>query len=287
MFQRFFSNEPTTEPKTELERVQNWIDFGYVDGRMSKQMEEAQHAEFLYHSPNKRAAVGQRAEVCFARKGRRQPYQAGSCRLSGEVVQVLSNPEDVPIRLQTGWGDKVGSLTLTRALGMHHEKEALPGAVVGADGWRIYMSPETWESTSAEVKAAVIKLANDSYGGLHGQEVVCEGRLNFVFDRRRSSEEGPWGDGIPFDARDVWRFKLRFDDHLDHMWTLDVESLENLGRDVRPRCWPWSEGTELPFERCDHDHFFEYANPESQKAVMCRGPFGCSYHPTVFTSRDD
>jgi hypothetical protein len=44
-------------------------------------------------------------------------------------------------------------------------------------------------------------------------------RLNFDYDMRRSSEEGPYSDLIPFDARDVWRFTVEFDDRYEqNMW---------------------------------------------------------------------
>ncbi len=44
-------------------------------------------------------------------------------------------------------------------------------------------------------------------------------RLNFDYDMRRSSEEGPYSDLIPFDARDVWRFTVFFDDRYEqNLW---------------------------------------------------------------------
>ena len=75
-------------------------------------------------------------------------------------------------------------------------------------------------------------------------------RLNFDYDMRRSTEDGPWGDMIPFDARDVWRFVLSLDDRYEtNMWWADVDSFVNLGREHRPRCWPWGKGEILPFQR--------------------------------------
>ena len=56
--------------------------------------------------------------------------------------------------------------------------------------------------------------------------------------------------GIPFDGRDIWQFHLIADDSLDNMWRADPTSFLNLGPDThRPRCWPWSNDTVLPYER--------------------------------------
>lgn len=60
-------------------------------------------------------------------------------------------------------------------------------------------------------------------------------------------------DCIPFDGRDVWRFVLVADDSMENIWRADNESFVNLGRSHRNRCWPWSEGSTLPFERPGHD----------------------------------
>ena len=79
-------------------------------------------------------------------------------------------------------------------------------------------------------------------------------RLNFDYDMRRSSEDGPWIDLIPFDARDVWRFVVTFDDRYEvNMWWADKNSFMNMGRDHRPRCWPWAKGDILPFNRKTSD----------------------------------
>lgn len=37
------------------------------------------------------------------------------------------------------------------------------------------------------------------------------------------------------------------------MWQADPASFVNLGREERARCWPWSEGDELPFRRTGAD----------------------------------
>ena len=105
------------------------------------------------------------------------------------------------------------------------------------------------------------------------QLITVHNRLNFDYDMRRGTDCGPWNDGkkiqavivfihhclygtqlsfipgIPFDGRDVVQFYLIADDSLDNMWRAEPTSFLNLGPDHRPRCWPWSNDTVLPYER--------------------------------------
>ena len=74
-------------------------------------------------------------------------------------------------------------------------------------------------------------------------------RLNFDYEMRRPTEQGPWPDHIPIDGRDIWRFILIADDSRSNIWRADPASFVNLGQDQRNRCWPWSDGDVLPFER--------------------------------------
>ena len=60
-------------------------------------------------------------------------------------------------------------------------------------------------------------------------------------------------DGIPFDGRDVWQFVLVANDRFDNIWRLDHSSFVNLGRNCRPRCWPWSNDNVLPYPRSGKD----------------------------------
>ena len=39
------------------------------------------------------------------------------------------------------------------------------------------------------------------------------------------------------------------DDSLENMWRVVPTSFVNMGRDHRPRCWPWSDENELPYGR--------------------------------------
>ena len=83
-----------------------------------------------------------------------------------------------------------------------------------------------------------------------------------------------WGDGIPLDGRDIWSFVLQCNDAMENMWILKPETLRNLGRNHRPRCWPWSNGTELPIDRAGIDRFHTNYD-EPVLSVTCIGPFGC------------
>ncbi len=78
-------------------------------------------------------------------------------------------------------------------------------------------------------------------------------RLNFDYDSRRGSDDGPWMDGIPFDGRDIWRFSMIADDSQEFIWHADPASFSNLGQYQRFRCWPWSEDDDLPFRRSGVD----------------------------------
>lgn len=89
----------------------------------------------------------------------------------------------------------------------------------------------------------------------------------------RGSEEGPWADELPFDGRDVWQFTLEFDDHMHNKWVIKQPDLfHNLGSDRHPRCWPWSNEDELPYERPDRDC---HAINTNYPMHICLGPFGC------------
>mmetsp|Transcript_17651 Transcript_17651/g.26803 ORF Transcript_17651/g.26803 Transcript_17651/m.26803 type:complete len:107 (+) Transcript_17651:782-1102(+) len=93
---------------------------------------------------------------------------------------------------------------------------------------------------------------------------------------RRSTEDGPWGDFIPFDARDVWRFEVLFDDRYEvNMWWADVHSFVNMGKEHRPRCWPWGKGDILPFKRKASDMPITGHGPNGEISVhISVGPFG-------------
>ena len=94
-------------------------------------------------------------------------------------------------------------------------------------------------------------------------------RLNFDYDMRRSKEDGPWIDLIPFDARDVWRFVVSVDDRYEtNMWWADPNSFVNMGRDHRPRCWPWAKGDKLPFSRRKSDLPITGRGPNGKMGVI-------------------
>ncbi len=92
----------------------------------------------------------------------------------------------------------------------------------------------------------------------------------------RGTDDGPWIDGIPFDGRDIYQWELVFDDSKANKWTLDKTTLVNLGRDRRPRCWPWSNDAVLPYPREGQDEPRPRALLDGNAMYhMCIGPFGC------------
>lgn len=114
----------------------------------------------------------------------------------------------------------------------------------------IHMPRMQWEQqVPKEAKEEALKKLELWDGVIHGQEVVCAVRLNYNWDMQRGNDEGPWDDGIPFDGRDVWQVTLIADDSKSHYWVYKPGSLVNLGRDRFPRCWPWSDVNESPYER--------------------------------------
>ena len=100
-----------------------------------------------------------------------------------------------------------------------------------------------------KLKQRIRQAIIDEFGFLPGQTITVQARLNFDYDLPRGTENGPWADGIPVDGRDVWQFDLIADDSMQNMLIADTASFQNLGRKVRPRCWPWSLDNELPLPR--------------------------------------
>ena len=100
--------------------------------------------------------------------------------------------------------------------------------------------------------------------------LLCYTRLNFDYDIRRGTEEGPWIDAIPFDGRDVWQFTLVADDSLENMWRTDPASFVNLGPAHRPRCWPWSNDADLPYGRTGTDKDLRGPGPNGKRWYLFR-----------------
>ncbi|KAL7480312.1 hypothetical protein ACHAW6_006003 [Cyclotella cf. meneghiniana] len=209
-------------------------------------------------------------------------------RLSGEVTSVQPmptwkvggenrravSPDAVwrPSSSPSDCGPKGGSTLLAYIIKKKIPRErAMPdGSIPDLNG--------IWDRVVTTVaKEELTKRVIGKFGALHGQRVVCEGRLNFDYDIRRGSNEGPWLDRIPIDGRDVWRFVLIADDSMANIWRADIESFSNLGRNHRVRCWPWSEGNTLPFERPPHDLPLIGTGPNGALPIhVCKGPFGCN-----------
>lgn len=239
-----------------------WLIDGFVVDRKVQEMERVQGRQFL--RTGVKPCVGQRIEITLfmAQARRLDPF-----RLSGQVVLIkpeptanwrpMSDPDG-------GSGPGKGSMELSTIL-------ASPDMF----GKPVYMSSHFWFTRLSPVlgvpaRNAVIR----KFGAIHGQEVVCKGRLNFDYDMRRGSEEGPWGDNIPFNGHDVWQFTLRANDSMVNLWTIVHQSFRNLGSNRHPRCWPWSNEEELPYAHDGIDHF----TPDGPNGIIvhdCIGPFGC------------
>lgn len=72
---------------------------------------------------------------------------------------------------------------------------------------------------------------------------------------------------------------------MQHIWRADLSSFVNLGESQRSRCWPWSDGNVLPFERPLIDLPLKGYGPNGSLPIhVCKGPFGCdrSDHPHSF-----
>lgn len=59
------------------------------------------------------------------------------------------------------------------------------------------------------------------------------------------------------------------DDSQECIWHADPSSFTNLGRYQKPRCWPWSEGDDLPFERSGVDAPVHGHGPKGELSVIC------------------
>jgi len=266
----------------------DWISDGYCDDKMSEAKERIQGRGFL--RTGETPVVGQRADL----KILMNREHAIDVILSGEVVEIEPMPTAPTLRPQESLEDKEGSVSLTTLFYPFFKQSAKVDPPVDSDvtileslsvgtgvvfvtkeGWKKRIE-ETWGETQMEVLDVIIKMATEACpGAVQGQRVVCEGRLNFDHDMRRGSDDGPWSDGIPFDGRDVYRWTMVFNEHLVNKWTLDKESFVNLGRERRPRCWPWSNEDELPYERTGIDRLDR--NKDGQKMYhVCIGPFGCT-----------
>ncbi|KAL7549610.1 hypothetical protein ACHAWF_012872 [Thalassiosira exigua] len=279
-----------------------WLSAGFINDKFSAHCQRAQGREFL--RTGVRPTIGQRVELTiFLTSGQREhkPF-----RISGEVVNDcvptsrwdgLSVAEEDTATYGAG---AVGASRLashntlgtswrpsrsTSDCGVNGGSMALAHmvrALIMREQPSLFITPEqlarVWESNfSQEKKEEVRKGIVHTLGALHGQRVVCEGRLNFDYDMRRGSDEGPWIDGIPFDGRDVWQFALVADDSMENLWRADPSSFINLGPAHRPRCWPWSDGNLLPYQRTGTDAPLLGPGPNGAISVhICIGPHGCS-----------
>lgn len=231
---------------------------------------------------------GQRVEVHFMVEG----LPIKNFLLSGEVIQIHPAPSPMagarPMQDCKDRGLGKGSMDLSRMLVPWKPCPLCHGT--NCDGAKVEyhkiqwgkfcktcegLHGSNWEEAPMEVKEYGLKNMLTWGANFHAQEVDCAVRLNYNWDQKRGTNEGPWNDEIPFDGRDAWQLTLVADDSKENVWNFKPGSLVNLGRDRYPRCWPWSNDTELPYERDGIDRF----NPKRNfRPAMCLGPFGCESH---------
>ncbi|KAL3906332.1 MAG: hypothetical protein SGARI_004051 [Bacillariaceae sp.] len=283
--------------ETFLSNIKN----GYIKDNLAEQKENIQRRQFL--RSDVRPVIGQRVDVCIQMKDTPEYTPGPYFNLSGQVVR-FRLPETTlattqrPMRHCEDRGlPSGGSMNISGCLvplcfeskgercpnphcqEIHMVPDITKPAKAGTychECRGMHFSAEEWQNCPPEIKDRCLQSMKVGPFAIHGQEIVCEARLHFTTDFRRGSEEGPWGDGIPVDGRDVWSFVLQFNDAMENMWILKPETLRNMGRDRRPRCWPWSNETELPpdLERDGVDRFHTDYNVPVY-TTMCTGPFGC------------
>eukprot|EP01082_Thalassiosira_pseudonana_P005710 g5660.t1 g5660 contig2:1000675-1002217(-) len=255
----------------------DWISQAFIDDDFVKDCEAHQDRPFLRTAVV--PTIGHRVELTVFLKDRtkrRLPF-----RLSGEVVGVGPLPvinvdgddtadtvrktiicteekdEDSSTSSSNEDDDDDDTFKIWRPSTSPTDTGHSNGSMYCADAVRYVMTREVvqhqqtptvellmeWNQLGMDTKEWIYDFVLEKFGSLHGQEVVVEGRLNFDYEMRRGSENGPWADLIPFDGRDLWQFTLiNNDSHEDNMWQADPASFVNLGREERARCWPWSEG---------------------------------------------
>lgn len=257
------------------------VQSAFVNDAVSAEMSRIQDRQFL--RTGVKPIIGQRVEL-FCQLTPEEQF-----RLSGQVVEVLPEP--------SVWRPQCcpcpacplgGSFALTHYILPQPAflKDFLPKLADGKSGsyypctcgnpechGELYLTPESWTHTEPELKERCAKAAIEKFGFKHGQKIVVQARLNFDQDIRRGTEEGPWADIIPLDGRDIWEYTLVADDSKYNMLEADMSSFRNLGRNVQPRCWPWSLDRELPFQRQGVDFVFPLGMRRGM--TLCIGPFGC------------
>ncbi|KAL7538382.1 hypothetical protein ACHAXR_008516 [Thalassiosira sp. AJA248-18] len=304
----------STDPLSSNDTSTSWLSVGFINDKFSTHCQRAQGRPFL--RTGARPAIGQRVELTIILTSDQRERM--SFRLSGEVVndRVLPMPgwdgsfgvaEDTtqgaggvvrgasqydysnawrPSMSPDDYGANGGSLALAHMIRsfIMQQQPSLPQTSFTPE-----LLASAWENDlSRDEKEKISNAIVQKLGALHGRKVVCEGRLNFDYDIRRGSEEGPWVDAIPFDGRDIWQFTLVADDSLGNLWRADPSSFLNLGPAHRPRCWPWSNESNLPYQRIGSDAPLHGSGPNGAISVhICIGPHGCSgkNHPHSFQAQ--
>lgn len=171
----------------------DWLLGAVVENEMSKLLEKHQGRPFL--RTDVAAKVGQRLDLQVLFRNHMLPFQRPGAGLSGEVVEVKDfDPENyVPMAHER---DANGSRSLSAALGFifGRRSKSIPDGMTflssasEGDGY-LFMSRERWETMAEEelptnAKLEIVKVAKSIAPIIHGQEIVCEGRLHFDHDSK-------------------------------------------------------------------------------------------------------
>ena len=226
--------------------AQRWTSDGFIQDSTAQTIDMYQECDCLY--TGKLPAIGQRIEL-LVNAVVVSPYahdivsmmhmmQSKACRLSGVVLDVLPhNARSLYPQTHFENQEYPASLAYSDLLWNVYRGRLPRGATVVKStcpyyltGHRVYMPNATWDKEPETIKRRMDDMIVKKYGALHGQELLCQARVHF------DDADRP---GLAFDSQDVWQFKLIADDHKNNLWTLKVDTLENLGPNVRASGWPW------------------------------------------------
>jgi hypothetical protein len=192
------------------ENESQWLQSAFIEDRMAVQMENIQDRQFL--RTGVRPTAGQRVELKMIIHPGFAPTAASTNRngdkgnngvvwfgFSGQVTRVAREP--VKYFPMSHSSDTFGSKALSFFLGTKvfclstidstTTKKLLPNSTFSpclscnekdCKGGELFLPQKDWEELQDKVKMDLSFPINLFGGVKHGQEVVCEGRLNFDHD---------------------------------------------------------------------------------------------------------
>jgi hypothetical protein len=192
------------------ENESQWLQSAFIEDRMAVQMENIQDRQFL--RTGVRPTAGQRVELKMFIHPSFAPTAASTngkgdkgngvvwFGFSGQVTRVAREPAKYFPKSHSS--DTLGSKALSFFLGTKvfclstidsaTTKKLLPNSTFSpclscnekdCKGGELFLPQQDWEDLQDKVKMDLSFPINMLGGVKHGQEVVCEGRLNFDHDR--------------------------------------------------------------------------------------------------------